>query len=400
MVASIIAAWVLSGQVAGKGWYRVQVDVPTPAILQRLENTDLSLLDCIPHLGTADVAIGPSQWASLKDFKYKNVTPIEDPRNWETRHPSGSARVSDEYRFSYFNADQILAFFEELRAEHPGFITRIAIGTSINGETMWAYQFDPGAPRLPGQPVNNIVVQGLIHAREWITGSCIMHIARKVADELPDDIGPNPHRVANQVTWVIPMVNPDGYRYTWATNRLWRKNRRHNSGGSFGVDLNRNFSKGWGANNGSSGSQSSDTYRGTAAFSEPETQAVRNLCQSLGRVGGFIDYHSYAQLILEPWGYTTAASPDSGMFTTVGNALQGPMSSYGATYQAGECSNILYIASGISNDWVYSAFGTPAFGIELRDTGQFGFELPASQIYSTQDEVWAGFDQYRRMMGP
>lgn len=380
-----------------EGWTRVRVDVPDAATMQQLEDSDLDLMECVPHLGTTDVIVGPGETGKLDagGYRYRIVSKMEDPSNWGVRHQSRPT-PADDYRYHYFNADQILAFLEDERALNPTIMTRTAIGSSINGETLWAYRI--GRPvGVSVHPVNNIVVEGLIHAREWITGACIMHIARKSIDllTLPQ---PTPQLI-NQAVWIIPMVNPDGYRYTWTDDRYWRKNRRANGDGTFGVDLNRNFAKGWGGNNGSSSSTNSEVYRGTAAFSEPETQAVRSLLQGLPRVGGFIDYHSYAQMILWPWGYTTTAPADSSTFSSFGTAIQGQMSGFGANYQQGECSRILYIASGISNDYVYDAFHAPAYGIELRDTGQYGFVLPESQIYATQDEVWAGFNKYLNLVG-
>ncbi|HVT12247.1 MAG TPA: M14 family zinc carboxypeptidase [Fimbriimonadaceae bacterium] len=380
-----------------EGWTRVRVDVPNAATLQRLEDSGYDLMDCVPGLGTDDVILAPGEQAKLAadGYTFQFVSAMEDPSNWGVRHHSQPA-PADDYRYHYFDADQILAFLEGYRTQYPNYVTRYAIGASFNGETIWAYRI--GRPvGMSVHPVNNIVVEGLIHAREWITGSCIMHIARKSVDLLTQP-QPTPQLI-NQAVWIIPMVNPDGYRFTWTDNRYWRKNRRPNGDGTYGVDLNRNFSKGWGGNNGSSSQTNSDIYRGTTAFSEPETQAVRSLLQSLPRVGGFIDYHSYAQMILAPWGYTTTAPADSSLLDTYGQAIQTQMDGFGATYQEGQCSRILYVASGISNDYVYDAYHVPAFGIELRDTGQYGFVLPENQIYPTQDEVWAGFYKYLKMVG-
>lgn len=397
LLAPLVGLVVGSGQIGGSGnWERLRVLVPDAATLERLENSDFNLMECVPHLGTTDVAVPPGGGAALTlaGYQYSFVSTLENPTHWAARHASGHARVTEDYRFHYFNADQILAFFEDLRTQYPAYISRKSIGTTINGETMWAYQFtSPANSRTP----NAIVIEGLIHAREWITGSSIMHIARKTVETLANPAGSR--FLSNQALWIVPITNPDGYRYTWTNDRFWRKNRRHNSNGSFGVDVNRNFSKGYGQNGGSSTTQSSETYRGTGAFSEPESQAIRSLVQSLPRVGGFIDYHSYSQLILTPWGYTTAPPTDSAMFNTIGNAMVGEMNGFGATYEQGETSQILYIASGTSNDWVYDANRSPAIGIELRDTGQFGFDLPESEIFATQDEVWAGFKKYLTFMG-
>ena len=106
--------------------------------------------------------------------------------------------------------------------------------------------------------------------------------------------------------WVMPMVNPDGHEHCRTTFRLWRKNRRRNPDGSFGVDPNRNYGYMWGTLKVPTSSHvpSDETYVGPRAFSEPETRACRDLI-ARELFGGVITYHSYSQLILYPWGYTS-----------------------------------------------------------------------------------------------
>jgi carboxypeptidase T len=89
---------------------------------------------------------------------------------------------------------------------------------------------------------------------------------------------------------------------------MWRKNRKLNQGGSYGVDLNRNWKSGFGGS-GSSGSPSSETYRGTAAYSEPETKTIADYLGSQSNtLKAAIDFHSYSQLNLRPWGKTSTVN--------------------------------------------------------------------------------------------
>lgn len=397
ILASLLCFAMAQPMSLDTNWYKVEVAVPDAVTLDKLQNSSFDVMDCTPHPGTADVAARADELTKLSSagFSYRVVSKLEDPTNWESRHPSGSVQSDvEDYRLHYFNADNILAFFEQLRASNPVKITRQSIGTSVNGETIWVYRFE--GPRTNRQFIhNNIVIEGLIHAREWISGACVMHIGRKVTDILNTQ---SSRTLYNQVVWIIPIVNPDGYRYTWSSNRFWRKNRRNNGGGSFGVDLNRNFGKAWGGS-GSSSNPNSETYRGTAAFSEPETQAVRGLLQSIPRFGGFIDYHSYSQLVLWPWSYTTTPPADAASLNNFGQQIKSQMDLYGATYTQGQAGPTLYLAAGASKDYVYDLFGKPAFTIELRDTGDFGFDLPESQIQASQDEVWAGFNRFSLMIG-
>src|SRR3712207_5483314 len=120
--------------------------------------------------------------------------------------------------------------------------------------------------------------------------------------------------VDSREIWVLTNVNPDGAEFDVATGsyRSWRKNRQPNSGSSYvGTDLNRNWGYNWGCCGGSSGSTSSDTYRGPSAFSAPETARIRDFVNSrvvggVQQIKAGIDFHTYSELVLWPYGYTYA----------------------------------------------------------------------------------------------
>jgi carboxypeptidase T len=149
----------------------------------------------------------------------------------------------------------------------------------------------------------------------------------------------------------VPCVNPDGYVYNETTDPtgggMWRKNRRLNAGGTTGVDLNRNYGFNWGYDNiGSSGNPNSATYRGTAAFSEPETQVVRNLCNAHDFVIA-LNHHTYSDILVFPWGYTFDPSPDRPQMDNLATEL---VRQNGWGYGAAE---LLYVTNGDSDDWMY-----------------------------------------------
>src|SRR5690606_38787524 len=125
--------------------------------------------------------------------------------------------------------------------------------------------------------------------------------------------------------WIVPMINPDGAEHDIATGsyRMWRKNRRNNGDGTFGVDLNRNYATGWGGP-GSSGSTGSDIYRGTHAFSEPETVAVREFVKDRKKATTLISFHTFSELVLWPFGHTNdpvASAADREVFETIGRKM-------------------------------------------------------------------------------
>jgi PKD repeat protein len=193
--------------------------------------------------------------------------------------------------------------------------------------------------------------------------------------------------VDNMQLYFVPCVNPDGYVYNQTTNPsgggMWRKNRRLNSGGSYGVDLNRNYSYQWGTT-GTSATQSNDTYCGTASFSEPETQAMRWLVQNNNFISAF-NAHTYAEDILFPIGTTTAEFAAHHDYFQDESNHQVQYNGYTAIK-----SSTLYPASGDSDDYMYKV----DIGVGLKDTmfvhtPEVGtsFWQPASEIDATCKEM-------------
>jgi murein tripeptide amidase MpaA len=193
---------------------------------------------------------------------------------------------------------------------------------------------------------------------------------------------------------IVPFVNPDGYEYTWTGDRLWRKNRQINSGSTCrGVDLNRNYNDHWNEG-GSSSNPCSETYHGPGSASEPETQNTQNYFKANAPIIAAIDWHSYSQLILRPYGWTNASAPNEGRMKSIGDTMGNLMYEInGARYTSQKFG--LYPATGSAGDWFYGdeatfsnrGYRAASYTIQLRDTGQFGFFLPQDQIILTGEEV-------------
>ena len=183
--------------------------------------------------------------------------------------------------------------------------------------------------------------------------------------------------------WVVPVANPDGYQYSWASRRFWRKNRR----GDHGVDLNRNFGVAWGGP-GSSSNKRADNYRGEHAFSEPESAALRDLVKR-EHIALHVDFHAYGQLLLYPWSHTGSPARDRDRFAATGDRMASAMFAAHATRYTLMPSIELYPASGVMSDWAYGEADALSFTIELRPKGGIGFVLPPEQIRPTCDEGFA-----------
>ncbi|MGE5759104.1 MAG: M14 family metallopeptidase, partial [Gemmatimonadota bacterium] len=236
-----------------------------------------------------------------------------------------------------------------------------SIGASVEGRPILAVKIGPAADS-PGRP--NVLFMGTHHAREWVSTEVAMSLIRWLADSAPATI-------ASRDIWVIPVENPDGYQYTFTTDRFWRKNRRLNSDGSYGVDLNRNYPAFWAYDDvGSSGSTGAETYRGPAPASEPETRAIMAFHAAHPPVVS-VSYHTYSGLVIYPYGYLPGAlAPDLPLFRALAGTDLAPAvrdsvpASFHAYYHPGPGWN-LYATNGEYTDWAYRAHGTIAFTPEL-----------------------------------
>ena len=296
-----------------------------------------------------------------------------------------STFASPEAAEQYHSAASLEQELRQLAESKPDIAQLIEIGRSIEGRPILALRIGDRRGSVP-----KVLFMGCHHAREWIAVEVPFLLAKELVERA--DEPPIAGWLTSGEIWVAPMVNPDGHEHSRAQERLWRKNRRRNDDGSFGVDPNRNYGYMWGILDVPTSSHvpSDETYVGPRAFSEPETQAVRDLigCE---RFAGVITYHSYSQLILYPWGYTEKPIPDVqhreqmvGMAQEMQTLIQGV---HGKIYVP-QPSSELYPTAGDTTDWTYGTYGIPSFTIELRPRTfqEGGFILPPDQIQATWEE--------------
>jgi carboxypeptidase T len=285
----------------------------------------------------------------------------------------------------YHTVETLETDLRRLAEEHPEIAELHQIGRSVQGRPLWALRI--GERRGSGR---SVAFLGCHHAREWIS----VEIPYLLAEHLLDNSSTEPVAGWLQTgeVWVAPMVNPDGHEHSRTENRLWRKNRRRNPGGSIGVDPNRNYGYMWGTLDISTSSHvpSDETYVGPRAFSEPEVRAVRNLV-TRQLFDGVLSYHSYSQLVLFPWGYTSEPiedEADHAELSTLAERMETLIRGvHGETYTAQQASQ-LYPTAGDTTDWTYGEFDVPSFTIELRPATAMegGFLLPAAQIQPCWEE--------------
>jgi hypothetical protein len=261
------------------------------------------------------------------------------------------------------------------------------MGTSYEGRTIWAGKISDNVATDELEP--EVLFTHHQHAREHLTVEMALYTLKILTDEY-GSTQQITDLVDNREIWMVFDMNPDGGEYDIATGtyRSWRKNRQPNSGSSYvGTDLNRNWGYRWGCCGGSSGSTSSETYRGASQFSAPETQVVRNFVNSRvvngkQQIRVAIDFHTYSELILWPYGYTTTDIPaDMTADDRNAMALMGQAMAATNGYTPEQASD-LYITDGTINDWLYGQHNILNYTFEMYPvtSGQGGFYPPDEVI--------------------
>merc|ERR1719487_914263 len=306
----------------------------------------------------------------------------------------GESEKADSWYSQYHRYDEIVRKTKQLAADHKDIAKFVpSIGKSVEGRHIPVIHLN-GAKKA-NKP--QIWMNGGQHAREWIAPAAVMYMTEHLLKDYKKG-DPKVKKLLDKFEFVVaPVINPDGYEYTFTGNRLWRKNRRKNADGTYGVDLNRNWDNHWGEG-GASTTPSATDYQGPSVASEPEVKACQNYIMKhmKHRVAG-IDFHSYGDMILRSKGWESKPSKDESMLRKMGadmrvaikNAKHGEHSVYKSELAAG-----LYPTTGSTDDWMSEQAKMWGHGwtLELPDSDQggHGFLLPASQIHPASKEVYKG----------
>lgn len=287
----------------------------------------------------------------------------------------------------YFHLETINAWLDKIVSNHGNILTHVTIGKSFEGRPIRGV-------KLSAQAGNTaIFVEGGIHAREWISPST----ATFILDQLLHSNDPKVKAIATNFDWyILPVVNPDGYAYTFEHDRMWRKSVKPN-GLCRGADLNRNFNCHWN-HTGSSPDPCRYDYAGSGATSESEAEAITKFIEEnriSSRIETYISLHSFSQLMMFPLGHTARRVPNYDDLLSIGQKASAALKQrYGTKYETGSIHEIIYPSSGGSMDWAYSQKSIPvAFTLELRGPPNSTdmFILPAEQITPTGWETLDAF---------
>ncbi|OHE96042.1 zinc carboxypeptidase [Colletotrichum orchidophilum] len=352
-----------------------------------------------PRAGAfADIVVPAADVASFKaEVAGMNVT---------TMHEDLGASIADESGFSvyavgsanatWFNSYHAYAdhlqFLKDIVASYPGNAEIVTSGSSLQGNAITGVHiYGTSKGTKPA-----VVLHSTVHAREWISTLANEYIAWNLLSKYSSDTEIKSF-VDKYDFYIFPVVNPDGFIYTQTTNRLWRKNRQSTSGSNcIGHDINRNWPFQWSVTGGASTDPCAEDFKGASQGDAPETAALSAWLAKTKSAQGlklFIDFHSYSQLFMTPYGYscTAVSAKNSELQSLAKGAVAAIKAVHGTSYQYGPICTTIYKATGNSVDYVNDVVKADyTFTQELRDTGNYGFILPASQIVPTSEETYAG----------
>ncbi|KAF9051992.1 putative carboxypeptidase [Panaeolus papilionaceus] len=296
---------------------------------------------------------------------------------------------------AYHSYNDHLTWLDDLVATFPNNARVVSTGTSVGGRNIKGINIfgSSGSGTKPA-----IIWHGNIHAREWITSMTVEYLAYSLLNNYANSTEVKGY-VDKYDFYIFPITNPDGFVFSQTSTRLWRKNRSNPPSGStcYGRDLNRNWNVAWSQTNGASTSPCSETYKGQAAADTPEVRGLSAFIDARASSSAgakmFVDWHSYSQLFMYPYGYNCnkVATDDAELGRLSSGFATALRAVYGTRYTTGPICTTIYATTGSSTDYAYDVSKIKySFAAELRDTGSSGFVLPANQIRPSGEETWAG----------
>ncbi|MGE3609092.1 MAG: M14 family metallopeptidase [Bacteriovoracaceae bacterium] len=255
----------------------------------------------------------------------------------------------------YKTPEEIEDFVRDINNRYPTITKLVSIGKSLEGRDIWAIKISDNVEKDEVEPV--VLVNGMHHAREVMTPEITTDMVEYLTSNYGKDANVTKW-VNSYEVWIVPMFNVDGNHKMWTEDGWWRKNNR----GGYGVDINRNYPTAWNTCQGSSSSKDAQDYRGAAAGSEPETQAMMNLVASIRPVFD-ISYHSYSEIVIYPFGCKPKRTPATEAVEEIGAEIGKTLD-----YKPGTSWELLYNVDGGDIDWMYTEHQVIPFVIEVNSS--------------------------------
>lgn len=317
------------------------------AMMKELSHLDIDVAGVDVEKKIIDVLLTDSDYITLKEMGLFV----------ELMEVKGVSKGPDE---KYKTPEEIATIVNDFHTNYPHLAQKKSIGKSLEGRDIWAIKISDNVETKEDEPV--ILFNSMHHAREIMTPEVAIDIIEYLLTRYDQDPQVKAW-VDNNEIWVLPMFNVDGNNMMWTKDKWWRKNTR----GGYGVDINRNYPLNWNKCSGSSGSQSSQQYRGAAAGSEPETQAMMKFVGDIKPVFN-ISYHSYSEIVIYPYGCDGERVATKEIVETIGREIGSKIN-----YKAGTAWELLYSVDGGDIDWMYDAYQVIPYVIEVNSRSQ-GFQ--------------------------
>jgi hypothetical protein len=339
--------------------------------------------------GTPIVVADPAQLAKLAGRGW-HATTIKTPAVAATKRIGAQVIQATTVYRDYDDPARGVRFFIDSMVKNNPLVSVDTLGLSLQGRPMIAVKIGAkdDSPQRP-----NVLFMATYHAREWPATEMAMRLIKYLA--APPGANPRVDSlVQTRDIWILPVANPDGYEYTFTTDRLWRKTRSPQAGGAFGVDMNRNHRQNWGLDDvGSSPDPTSDIYRGPSPESEIEVRNIVAFHAAHPPVVS-VSYHTYAGLLLfSPGAVYGQLSADLPLYRTLAgtnlrSAVKDNLPGSARSYDSPNSGWTLYTTNGEYNDWASAKYGTLSFTPEMTSGYQngsyYGFEFPDDETQLQQ----------------
>ncbi len=378
---------IISNTLSTELYKKVKVFIPDELLFRKLLSTGIDMEGAVGKIGGwVEVTISNEELDNIKNLGFQTQILVEDMTKYFSRRlirgPYNALGFGDGSMGGNYTFDEVVHLLDSMRSLFPNLITeKFSIGNTFQGRDIWAVRITKDADVSSTKP--EVLYTALTHAREPQGMMNLIYFMWHLLQNYGSDPEAT-YLIDNRHMYFVPVINADGYeanrRISPTGGGMRRKNMRNvvTDNDSYGIDLNRNYGYTWGLDDaGSSPYPTSETYRGTSEFSEPEIFNVALFCMEHNFKTAF-NYHSYGNLLLYPWDHTSFyESPDSAQFAEYGQ----DMTKYNH-YFSGPSGQSLYIVNGGATDWMY--------GEQIAKDKIFSF-LP--EVGNSADGFWPSSDR-------
>ncbi|CAO1622344.1 unnamed protein product [Parajaminaea phylloscopi] len=385
--------WSLPRTIAGSaGEERSCIDFTYPD-----QDEANNLLDAVTRKSPEGVELFWSKLVNGSELSTRiEQQTVRQPQTGADAEGTGTA---DPFHNRYHSLSDITAFLSWHVSQQPEIAELVELGTSHENNVIQGIRLGRKGSDSDQQRRQVVIAAGA-HGREWVTTSVALFLVSHLLQ--------NPAILDKTSVLIVPVLNPDGYLYTWTSDRFFRKNRQPVDSKDwlgrqcYGVDVSRNFPTNFRSSAGSN-SGCSPTYGGDEPLTTAESKALADyLTSEQHGVVAFLDLHSYGQMLLYPWlscsvndSEDDSIPDEEDMSELTLGAARAAKLVHNHPYRSGRGCDTMYSQEGSTVDFSYSEVGIKwSLELELRDEGSYGFLLPPDQIRPTGEEAAAIVDYW------